>query len=72
VTRFGEFFTLGSVLKITEVAQIFDYALNSSSYVVIFDKKLAQLHFGATFSQTHLVTLQSRHRKIFIKKHFNK
>jgi hypothetical protein len=50
-------FTLGSGLKITEVVHIFAYFFHSTSYVLIFTKNIVWATFGATFSQTHLVTL---------------
>jgi hypothetical protein len=64
VTRLGEFspigwlFTLGSFLKMTEVAQIFGLLFPnvSATYVLI----LTESGLGnswASFSQTHLVTL---------------
>jgi hypothetical protein len=49
------------LFKITEVAQIFSLLLFSGkSYVSIFDIERVGLHFGAIFSQTHLVTWQQR------------
>jgi hypothetical protein len=56
VTRLGEFspigqrFTLGSVLKITEVAKSFVLLFfHSTVYVSILTKKLVELQFGRLF-----------------------
>jgi hypothetical protein len=76
-TRLGEFspngrlFTLGSGLKITEVARISGLLFfHGTSYVSISTKK-CWATFWATFSQTHLVTLEPTSCCSFILFHSN-
>jgi hypothetical protein len=54
----GWLFTLGSGLKITEVAPISGQLFPRYRLCINFDNKIGWATFGATFSQTHLVTLQ--------------
>jgi hypothetical protein len=56
-------FTLGSVLKIREVAQSFGQLFfHGASYVLILTKN-GWATIWATFSQTHLVTLPLNFRR---------
>jgi hypothetical protein len=63
--RFGEFspiwrsFAFVSVLKMTEVAQIFGLLVSTvtDQLCINFDQKWLGRHIGRLFSQTHLVTL---------------
>jgi hypothetical protein len=66
VNRLGEFsaigrlFSLGSFMKITEVAKILRSAFfHDTSYALILTK-MGWVAFWAIFSQTHLVTLTRR------------
>jgi hypothetical protein len=55
VTRLGEFspigrlFTLGSVMKITEVAKHFGLLIKTETVMYSFDKKWVGQHFGLLF-----------------------
>jgi hypothetical protein len=67
VTRLDEFcpngslFTLGSGLKITEVAHILELLFSTSPECIALGKKTGWATFWATFSRTHLVTLRPTH-----------
>jgi hypothetical protein len=50
-------FTLGSLLKITEVAHFFGYLFPQLRLCIDFLQKTGLASFWAIFSQTHLVTL---------------
>jgi hypothetical protein len=50
-------FLLGTFLKITKVAIIFDNFFPHTEWCIKFDKTCVGLHFGRFFAQTHLVTL---------------
>jgi hypothetical protein len=55
----GRLFTLGSFCKISEATQIFGLHFPWYMLSINFDKKMGWAKFGATFSQTHQVTLFS-------------
>jgi hypothetical protein len=63
VTRLGEFspigllFSLGSLLKITEVAQHSGLLFSSFQFIYKFWQKMAWATIWAIFSQTHLVII---------------
>jgi hypothetical protein len=63
VTRFGEFspneslFTLGSFMKITEIAQFLGLLFSTVKVVQKFGQKMCWATFWAIFSRTHLATL---------------
>jgi hypothetical protein len=57
----GRLFTLSSVFKIKEVAQIFGLLFPRCQLCINFDKK-GWATFWATFSQAHLVTLTTFHQ----------
>jgi hypothetical protein len=73
VTRLGEFspigrlFSLGSLLKITEVAQHSGLLFSSFQFLYKFRQKMAWVTIWAISSQTHLVTMLSfynRHKEL--------
>jgi hypothetical protein len=59
VTRLGEFLTLGTFLKMTELAQIFRLLYYNVKFMNQFLTKMGWDKILAIISQTHLVTLSA-------------
>jgi hypothetical protein len=62
-----QLFTLGSVLKITEVMQILGYYFSRYQLFTDFEKQLVGPHIGRFFLQTHRVTLIIGQRRAAVK-----
>jgi hypothetical protein len=53
----GQLLNMGSFLKITEEALIWDYFFPRKKFCIHFDQRWVVLQIGRFFSRTHLVTL---------------